>query len=59
MLKLLFGLGDTAIQALLIIHPHLTDPENAEGVLIQQGFQYADERENAMAAIASHSGGAA
>ena len=50
-LQLLFGLGDIGIQALVAIHPNITDPENIDSVLIEKGFQYADERKDARAAI--------
>ena len=50
-LQLLFGLGDVAIQALVAMHPRLTDPENIESVIIPRGFQYDDERADAREAL--------
>mmetsp|Transcript_5106 Transcript_5106/g.13267 ORF Transcript_5106/g.13267 Transcript_5106/m.13267 type:complete len:98 (-) Transcript_5106:88-381(-) len=50
-LQLMFGLGDVAIKALAAMHPRLTDPENVQGVLIEDGFQYDDERADARAQL--------
>jgi hypothetical protein len=50
-LKVLLGLGDVQIQALVAIHPCLIDPENTADVLIEQGFQYKDEKQDARAAV--------
>eukprot|EP00040_Diaphanoeca_grandis_P019824 m.105009 g.105009 ORF g.105009 m.105009 type:complete len:99 (+) comp27611_c0_seq1:127-423(+) len=46
-LKVLFGLGDVAVQAAVLIHPKLVDPQHIESVLLKDGFQYNDERQEA------------
>eukprot|EP00035_Acanthoeca_spectabilis_P022343 m.443200 g.443200 ORF g.443200 m.443200 type:complete len:98 (+) comp18937_c0_seq1:1603-1896(+) len=50
-LQLLFGLGDVGIQALVAIRPQIVDPENVEPVLIENGFEYGDEKADAKKAL--------
>lgn len=52
-LQLLFGLGDIGVRAAVLMKPCIVDPDQIEPVLLRQGFQYDDERDDARVAMAT------
>ena len=50
-LKKLFGLGDVAVKAAVLLYPKLTDPAAFESAVLHVAFQFDDERADVKAAL--------
>eukprot|EP00051_Salpingoeca_urceolata_P027206 m.480425 g.480425 ORF g.480425 m.480425 type:complete len:100 (+) comp21834_c0_seq1:59-358(+) len=51
LLSTFFGLGDTKVQAAVLMHSQVTDPQNFVDVVLEQGLQYPEERQDVKQAL--------
>eukprot|EP00729_Bicosta_minor_P018359 gene18359-4667_t len=44
LLQIMFGVGDIGVQAAILMHPQLTDPDQTEAVLVA-AFKFPEEKD--------------
>jgi len=51
-MQIMFGVGDIGVQAAILMHPQLTDPDQTEAVLVA-AFKFPEEKDEVRAALAA------